>query len=154
MSRQQRIVFAAIAAVIAVVAVIVLAGGSGDDEPGTVATTTTPAQTATAEPSAEATEEATETPTAEPTPEAVEIEIEGGEVKGGEADIDVQEGDQVTFSVKSDVADEVHVHGYDVMKDVEAGGTAEFDFKATIPGVFEIELEDAGLQIARLRVKQ
>ena len=149
MSRQQRLTFAAIAAVIAVVALIVLSGGS-DDEPETAATT--PA--ATAEPTADATETPEAEPTAEPTPEVLEIEVEGGKVQGGEADLDVQQGETVRFTVKSDAADHVHVHGYDVLRDVKAGGTARFNFKADIPGVFEVELEDAGLQIARLRVKQ
>lgn len=149
MSRQQRLVFAAIAAAIAVVAVIVLAGGSGDEEPAAVATST-PAATATttAEP------EETATPTPEPTPEAVEIEVENGAVKGGEVDLDVEQGDRVRFTVRSDAADHVHVHGYDVLKDVAPGRTARFNFKADIPGVFEVELEEAGIQIARLRVKQ
>ena len=31
---------------------------------------------------------------------------------------------------KSAVTDEVHVHGYDIMKDVKAGGTVTFDFPA------------------------
>jgi hypothetical protein len=57
------------------------------------------------------------------------------------------------ITVKSDVADHVHVHGYDVLRDVAAGGTARFDFKADIPGVFEIELEEAGVEVARLRVE-
>ena len=35
---------------------------------------------------------------------------------------------------ESDVADEVHIHGYDIMKDVKAGGSVTFDFPATIEG--------------------
>ena len=31
-------------------------------------------------------------------------------------------------------ADEVHIHGYDIMKDVKAGGSVTFDFPATIEG--------------------
>ena len=40
------------------------------------------------------------------------------------------EGEQVHFKVDSDVSDEVHVHGYDIMKDVKAGGSVSFDFPA------------------------
>ncbi len=39
-------------------------------------------------------------------------------------------GEQVRFKVDSDVSDEVHVHGYDIMKDVKAGGSVSFDFPA------------------------
>jgi plastocyanin len=155
MSRQQRLAFAGIAAVIAVVAVIVLAGGSSDDEPETAATATpTATATATADAGAQDTPEPESTPTPEPKPETLEIVVEGGKVKGGEATIDVEQGDQVRFTVKSDKADHVHVHGYDVLRDVAPGGTARFNFKADIPGVFEVELEDSHVQIARLRVKQ
>ena len=48
--------------------------------------------------------------------------------------------------------DEIHVHGYDFMKDVEAGGKVSFSFPAKIDGEFEVELEDRGEQIAKLVV--
>ena len=44
--------------------------------------------------------------------------------------------------VKSDVADEVHLHGYDISRDVPAGGTVRISFTATLPGRFEVELEE------------
>ena len=62
------------------------------------------------------------------------------------------EGETVSFRVRADTADEIHVHGYDLMKDIEPGKTILFSFKADIVGIFEIELEDAGEQIAQLRV--
>ena len=55
--------------------------------------------------------------------------------------------------VTSDVADEVHLHGYDISRDVAAGGTARIAFRATIPGRFEVELEDRGVQIADMTVE-
>jgi hypothetical protein len=80
------------------------------------------------------------------------IVIEGGKPVGGVRDLSYVEGDRIHFEVESDVAGEIHVHGYDVMKDVEAGGTVSFDFPATIEGVFEAELEDRKQQIAELTV--
>ena len=44
------------------------------------------------------------------------------------------------------------MHGYDRSTLVNAGGTARFDFKANLEGVFEIELESRQQQIAELRV--
>ena len=38
------------------------------------------------------------------------------------------------------------------MKDIAPGETVTFSFPATITGIFEIELENAGEQIAQLRV--
>jgi hypothetical protein len=81
----------------------------------------------------------------------IQIAVAGGEVKGGGTH-DVRLGDEVILQVTTDVADEVHVHGYDLLAEVDAGTTAELRFTADIPGVFEVELEGARLPLAELRV--
>jgi heme/copper-type cytochrome/quinol oxidase subunit 2 len=78
--------------------------------------------------------------------------VEDGQPVGGVRRIEVDEGDRIAFSVRSDVADEVHVHGFDFHKDVPAGGSVRFSFPATITGVFEVELEAAKVQLASLTV--
>ncbi len=80
------------------------------------------------------------------------IIIRGGEPVGGIAELSYDAGDEIRFEVTSDVADEVHVHGYDLMEEVPAGGTVSFDFPAEIEGIFEVELEGRKLQIAELTV--
>jgi heme/copper-type cytochrome/quinol oxidase subunit 2 len=85
-------------------------------------------------------------------PPVTQIKVEGGTPVGGIKTIEVDKGDQVRFAVSSDVSDHIHVHGYDLMKDVEAGGKASFSFPAKIDGEFEVELEDRGEQIAKLVV--
>jgi hypothetical protein len=80
------------------------------------------------------------------------IVIKNGEPVGGVKDLEYSAGEQVRFTVDSDVADEVHVHGYDLMKDVPAGGSVSFSFPAEIEGIFEVELEEGKEQIAELRV--
>ncbi len=80
------------------------------------------------------------------------IEFKNGEAVGGVTKIEANAGERVRFKVHSDVAEEVHVHGYDLMKDVPAGGTIEFDFPAEIEGIFEAEMEGAGVQVLELRV--
>jgi hypothetical protein len=140
-SRNQRLSFLGIAAVIAVIAIVVLAGGGGDDKP---AQTATPAR---ATESATATGTATAAATATPKP-AVPV-LRAGQVKR----IEVKEGDTVRFAVRSDGAEEVHVHGYDLKKDIEPGKPVTFSFKATITGIFEVEFEHSGEQIAELRVE-
>jgi hypothetical protein len=62
------------------------------------------------------------------------------------------QGDEINFVVKSDVADEVHFHGYDIGKDVAAGGQVEFNVPATISGVFEVELENRVVPLAEITV--
>ncbi len=94
-------------------------------------------------------------PTPAPKPEVttVRIVVRGGEVRGGIQRATVGQGKQVAIVVSSDVADEVHLHGYDKMVDVAPGKPARLAFVASIPGRFEVELENRGLQIADLEVR-
>jgi hypothetical protein len=71
---------------------------------------------------------------------------------GGIKKLSFKKGDQVQFKVVSDTADEIHVHGYDLMKDVPKGGSVSFSFKGSIEGRFVVELEDHKQQIAELDV--
>jgi hypothetical protein len=82
-----------------------------------------------------------------------EIKVKDGKPVGGVEHISVQKNDRVRFTVSSDAGDHVHVHGYDLMKNLKAGGKVSFSFKAKLDGVFEIELEDRGEQIAELEVQ-
>src|SRR3954447_24721497 len=85
-------------------------------------------------------------------PPAQTITVVNGQPQGGVKTVSFKKNDQVVLKVKSDVADEIHVHGYDLKKDVTKGGSVTFTFKATIEGRFEVELENAGTQIANLEV--
>jgi hypothetical protein len=80
------------------------------------------------------------------------VVIRDGEPVGGIAELEYDAGDQIRFEVSSDIADEVHVHGYDLSQDLAAGGTVSFDFPADIEGIFEVELEGRKEQILELRV--
>lgn len=85
-------------------------------------------------------------------PTTIRITVENGVAKGGIVRASVTEGD-VVLVVTSDVADEIHLHGYDLSTEVAAGGTARLPFTATIPGRFEVELEIRSTQIADLTVE-
>jgi hypothetical protein len=80
------------------------------------------------------------------------IVVKHGKPVGGIRELTYNEGEQVHFKVDSDVSDEVHMHGYDIMKDVKAGGSVSFDFPASLEGVFEAELEGRKEQIIQLTV--
>jgi hypothetical protein len=86
-------------------------------------------------------------------PEVQTIEVRGAEPVGGVQELTFTNGDRIRFVVRSDVADEVHLHGYDVTKEVPAGGEAVFDVPATIEGVFEAELHHALVPIAEITVQ-
>lgn len=136
------------AALIAVAVVLFIVLSGGDDNSDTTSTTPVSTPSTPAEPTGSTGTTGTKAPAdAIPT-----IVIKGGKPVGGIQDLTYAKGDEVKFRVKSDVADEIHVHGYDLMKDVEAGGTVTFDFTADIDGVFEGELENRKEQIIELTV--
>lgn len=77
-----------------------------------------------------------------------------GEPEGGVAELVYRKGEEIHFKVKVPFAEEVHLHGYDVAKEVpEGGGTVTYDLPAEIEGVFEVELEDQKEQIAEIKVE-
>lgn len=84
--------------------------------------------------------------------EVTTIVVRDGEPVGGVAELEYSAGDQIRFRVRSNVADEVHVHGYDVSEEVPAGGSATLSFPADLEGIYEVELHGSEQQIAELRV--
>ena len=138
MSRNQRIGLIVAAVVVAVLAFVIASPG-GDDEADKAAQTTTTS-------SSDTTATDTEAPTP-PMPDAAKINVRGGKVAGGPAEIHAKNGDTVVIVVSADAPDDIHLHGYDIEKPVEPGKPATFRLKANLEGEFEIEshvAEDAG----------
>jgi len=81
------------------------------------------------------------------------IEVKNAVPVGGVKELTYNKGDTIDLTVKSDTADEVHFHGYDVHKDVAKGGTVQFKFPATIDGKFIVELEDNKQTLANVTVE-
>src|SRR5688572_16990377 len=143
-----------VAALVVLVVLFLVLSGGGDDESTTTAATTAE-QTTTADPTTteSTTRDTTEQePPPDPKPEVPTIVIKDGQPVGGVQELEFDEGDDIRFKVESDVTDHVHLHGYDIFQDVEAGGSVEFDVPATITGVFEVELEDRVVPIAEITV--
>jgi hypothetical protein len=149
MSNQGRIAVLVGIIVVAVGALVIAKGGS--DDKSSTASSTTPATTTG---TTATTGTTTTTATAKPAgPPVFTVVVKNAKPAGGIKKIKVNKNDRLVIVVKSDTADEIHVHGYDFMKDVEAGGSVRFPFKATIDGSFEIELEGRKEQIAQLTVE-
>lgn len=100
----------------------------------------------------EATQTETEQTTTQP-PAPPTIVLRDGRPVGGVRELGFDAGEKVRFEVRSNVADEVHVHGYDIDRPVPAGGTASFAFPADIEGIFEVESHESGEQLAELRIE-
>jgi hypothetical protein len=147
-----KVVLGLAGAAILVALFVVLRPSDDDDEeaspppPPTAATTTRTRATTT-------TTRATTTKPRPPGPTAIRIVVRGGRVVGGLRRARLERGERAVLVVRADVSDHVHLHGYDIMRDVSPGRPARLPFRATIPGRFEVELEDRKLQIAQLEVR-
>jgi hypothetical protein len=125
-----------------------------EDEPAVVATPDptaaepTPADTVGDDDSGAA-EDARPTATATPRPRPRPPLLTAGESRK----LTFQRGDTVVFRVRHDSAEEVHVHGYDISRDLPAGRTVTMRFPAELEGIFEIELELSGTRIGTLQVE-
>ena len=140
MTSGRRIALLLAVVVVAVVGFIVLKPDEGSKQQ-----TATPADTA---PQGNTTKQ----PEQPQAPPVARIEVKDGKPVGGVRKLEFAKGDTVEFVVDSDVADEVHVHGYDIVRDVAPGKRAKFEFEGDIDGQFEVELEDLAEQIASLKV--
>jgi heme/copper-type cytochrome/quinol oxidase subunit 2 len=131
MSRGGRIALVAAVAVVAVVAFVIISPGGGNDDNSGKKGSSGSKQGAV----------------------ATRITIRGGKPVGGIHRISAKKGDRIKLVVtSSDTKSEVHVHGYNILKNVAPGKPVTFDFPAKIEGVFEVELEDTKTQIAKLSV--
>ena len=91
-------------------------------------------------------------PPAAPARRVIAVTVAGGKVTGVESRVPAKLGERLEVRVTSDVAEQVHVHGYDLTADVAAGGVASIEVDATIPGGFEVELEKSHKTLFQLRV--
>jgi hypothetical protein len=80
------------------------------------------------------------------------ITVADGRVQPPPGRVPVPVGSTVRLTVRSDRADDVHVHGYDLTEPLAAGRTATLDFVADQTGLFDVELHRADTVIVSLLV--
>ena len=84
--------------------------------------------------------------------ETVTVDKAGHPV-GGIKQLTYNKGEQILFTVEVPFAEEVHLHGYDIPKEVpKGGGSVTYSLPASIEGVFEAELENRKEQIIEMTV--
>jgi FtsP/CotA-like multicopper oxidase with cupredoxin domain len=127
-------------------------GGCAGDGPARSAATTGAPPTAAPTTTAGATTTRAPTTTG-PQATVIRVRVGGGEVQTASDRVRVRRGQRVRLEVVADVADEVHVHGYDLKRDAGPGRTAVLEFTADRPGVFEVELEAARRRLLQLEVR-
>jgi hypothetical protein len=82
----------------------------------------------------------------------LDVVIADGEVTPNAERVEVVQGTHVILKVKSDVADAVHVHGYDEELEVEPDEPATLEFDADETGRFEIETHESDKLVYQLVV--
>jgi hypothetical protein len=145
--------------------VLVLAGGfvlasqaadEGSSTPAAATATTEdePVATTGTRTEAQEAEDARDGPAEKPAaPRIPTLVVQDGRPRGEVRELRFDKGERVRFRVRSDVAEELHIHGYDRYVDVVPGRTATVSFPASIEGIFEVELHGAGVPLASLRVE-
>ena len=141
MSRVLRISLVVAAAFAAVLTFVVL---RPDDVVNTAAESP-PEATVTRDPASDADAEPTPTPTPRPQPPLLTADAT--------RTLTFERGDTIAFRVRHSSPDEIHVHGYDVSRQLPAGRTVTVRFPADIEGIFEVELEHSATPLGRLRVE-
>lgn len=116
----------------------------------TTGTSSAPASTTTTVATTTAT---TVPPTTETDPPGVVIDlaITDGSVEGGVRREAARVGQWVTLRVSGNASDEVHIHGYDLYIEL-VEGQGRLTFEASIPGLFEVELEGTHTLVLQLEV--
>jgi hypothetical protein len=124
-------------------------GGGSSQVDATTETTqaTTPATTTTETMTAET------TTTSAPEPRTITVVVEAGRPKGGIQRPTVDKGDKVVLVVRTDSGEAVHLHGYNIEKDVVPGKAVRMPFTANIAGRFEVELHPTDALLAVIEVK-
>jgi len=125
--------------------------GSNTPSPSTAATPTAPSSTPSTQPSPSPTPTAT-TP-ASTADVAVNVTIAGGKVSaGGHAVVKAKRGQTIRINGVSDVAESLHVHGYDKTLELKPGKQASVEFLADTKGIFEVETHESGKLVFKLQV--
>ena len=125
---------------------LALAGCGGGSSQTAAATTDTVAATTT-----EATTTNPTTAAAKPT--TITIVVDKGSPRGGIQRPTLKQGEKAVLVIRSDAGEQVHLHGYDIEKDMTPGKALRIPFTANLPGRFELELHhpDALLAVVEVR---
>ncbi len=73
-------------------------------------------------------------------PRVVDLVVRGGVLPADDRVIRVRQGDDVTLRLTTDRALAIHLHGYDIEKDIRPGSPSIVRFTARATGRFPIEV--------------
>lgn len=135
---------------------VALPACGGDPEPSPQATTappaTAPATPASATPTVVSSTSSCPLRTSPaPGTTVVTASVTGTTISAPDRSVSVRLGTRVRLEVTTDVADELHVHTYDVKEATIPGCPTALEFVANIPATVEVELEKAHLHVLEIK---
>lgn len=88
------------------------------------------------------------------TPATTRLVVVKGQPVGGVKRIVLKSGDQARIVVSTqDTKSEVHLHGYDIEREMAPGKPVTFSFPAKLEGIFTMELHATNTTIAKVEVQ-
>ncbi|MDG6104084.1 hypothetical protein Daura_12405 [Dactylosporangium aurantiacum] len=144
---------------VAATCLLVLLAGCDSSSPAPSAAPTpvaSPMTSSVASPSATASPVASPAVSVAPSPavdKEVVVTVAKRKVTPPTGRVEVAKGSLVRITVTSDVADELHVHGYDRSLALPAGAPASLDLRADRTGLFEVETHATHLVLFQLVVR-
>jgi len=130
---------------------IALAGCGGDSTNDAATTTETTATAPTNTTDTSATQTTATTPASEA--KVITVNVVKGIPQGGIQRPTVKRGDKVVLVVRTDSGEAVHLHGYNIEKEVVPGKAVRLPFTANIAGRFEVELHPTDALLAVIEVQ-
>jgi len=136
---------------VAAAALGLLAAGCGSDSPGASQAAATPSPSVT--PLLSVTPSPSVAPSTVASAKTITVRVAGGKATPKTGRVEVARGEQVRLVVTSDVADQVHVHSYDLVLRLRPGKPGTLTFTADKTGLFEVETHETGLILFQLLVR-
>lgn len=135
-------------------------GGSGDSSSTAAASSTssgtTAAETSTGPSSASTTASTSASPSASTSAETgkrLQITVSGKQVSPAPGTFELRVGEKLTLTVTSDVANELHVHGFDVEQELKPNRPATLELVGKDQGTFEVETHEPELLLTKITVR-
>ncbi|NYG07723.1 plastocyanin [Phycicoccus badiiscoriae] len=137
------------AAGLALAASLTACGGSGGTAGGTASATVSSSSSS----GSSASSPSSSTPSSSSTGRTIAITVTGNKVSPTPTTVSLRVGESLTLTVTSDHADQLHLHGFEIEKDLVAGKPLSVTVTGAQPGVYDVETHHPELRLLKIAVQ-